>query len=177
MATSPLKIDGLKELENALSQLPDNVAKRALKRAVRAGANEIRKQVRALAPYRHVKRAIIIRQADRSGTSIYTVSDDVGVNLRVAPDYHWYEFGIPHSWTITAGSRVGKRLAPTGKKVLYSEDTKIVYGRQVVHPPLAARPFIRPGMVSGAQKATEALKRILSQAIFIESSKLARRTR
>lgn len=161
-----LKVDGLKELEHALTQLPDNVAKRALKKAVRAGANEIRKAVRARAPFRHVKRAIIVRQADRSGTSIYTVSDDVGVNLRVAPDYHWYEFGIPHSWTIKAKG-----------KGLYSLKTKIFYGRQVTHPPLSARPFMRPVAQEAMPKAVDAMKRLLAQAIIIEASKLAHRTR
>lgn len=161
-----LKVDGLKELEHALTQLPDNVAKRALKKAVRAGANEIRKAVRAGAPFRHIKRAIIVRQADRSGTSIYTVSDDVGVNLRVAPDYHWWEFGIPHSWTIKAR-----------KKWLYSEETKTLYGHQVTHPPLSARPFMRVGAQEAMPKAVDTMKRLLAQAIIIEAAKLARRTR
>ena len=166
-AQQNLKIDGLKELDRALGQLPDNVAKRALKKAVRAAANEVRKSVRAQAPYRHIKRAIIVRQADRSGTSIYTVSDDVGVNLRVAPDYHWYEFGIPHSWSIQ----------PKRKTILYSDQTKTFYGKQVIHPPQSARPFHRPGAQAGMPKALDTLKRMLAQAIIIEASKLARRTR
>lgn len=179
MILQKLRIDGLKELDNALRQLPDNVAKRALKRAVRAGANEIRKEIRARAPFRHIKQAIIVLQADRSGTSVYTVSYDIGINLKKgrprAPDWHWWEFGIPHSWSIVVGTRRGKRSVSTGKKVLSDGDQ--TYGKFTTHPPLRARPFFRPGAEAGAQKAVDVMKNTLAQAIIIEASKLARKVR
>jgi hypothetical protein len=177
-----LKIDGLKDLDKALSQLPDNVAKRALKKGVMAGAIEIRKEIRNRAPFRHIKRAIIVLQANRSGTSVYTVSYDIGINLKKgrprAPDWHWWEFGIPHSWTIVAGSRKGKRLVSTGKVKLYAEPLgKFLRKPQNIleHPPIAARPFLRPGVEAATPKALEALRRMLSQAIIMEASKLARK--
>jgi HK97 gp10 family phage protein len=161
----PLDVKGIKELDNALAQLPDRVAKTALKKAVRAAANEIRAEARTRAPHKHVRRAVIVRRENTRGTDQYTVTDDIGINVKVAPDWHWYEFGIPRSWEITAKQ----------KKSLYSAELKKFFGPEVTHPPLPATPFLRPAAAAAGPAALDTLKRALAQAIMIEASKLARK--
>ena len=171
----PLDVKGIKELDNALAQLPDRVAKTALKKAVRAAANEIRAEARTRAPHKHVRRAVIVRRADTRGTDQYTVTDDVGINVKVAPDWHWYEFGIPHTWTIEAGHT---KKGPTGKVKLYAAPIKKFLKKPqniLVHSPLPAKPFLRPAAAAAGPKALDTLKRALAQAIIIEASKLARK--
>lgn len=149
-----LEVKGLKDLDNILAQLPDRIAKKALRKAVRAGANEIKAEARRLAPHKHIKRAVVAKRANTRGAGIFTVTDDIGINLNVAPDWHWWEFGIPHSWTVS-----------TEKRSLYAEEIQKFLGKSVIHPPLSPRPFLRPAASSAAQRAVNKLQEVLAAAI------------
>jgi HK97 gp10 family phage protein len=149
-----LEIKGLKELDKILADLPDKLAKKALRKAVRAGAHEIKAEARARAPTKNIRRAIVAKRADTKGTSVFTVTDEIGVNLNVSKNWHWWEFGIPHSWEIS-----------TEKRSLYSKEELKFFGKSVTHPPFPAKPFLRPAVSAAAQRAVDKMSAVLASEI------------
>lgn len=62
-----VKVEGLKELNDRLTQLPNKLAKKVINKAMRAGARIIRDRAKALAPVRTgaIKRNIGVKRGQR----------------------------------------------------------------------------------------------------------------
>lgn len=162
-----LKVDvkGFKELEAALKQLPPNLAKRALERAVRAGAGIIRAEARRRAPADDgdLRKAIVVRK-DRHGPS--SVNYKVGVSYK-AYYAHMVEFGTdPH--TITLNKK-------NNRKVMRDKKTGKFYGKSVRHPGASAQPFLRPAFDETQDQVIRKVGEILAQSIAREATKFVGR--
>jgi HK97 gp10 family phage protein len=96
-----VKVEGLRELEQALGELPEAVAKRTLNRVLKRAAEPIRAAAAAAAPKRtgRLSKSIIVsprltrsqrRQAERHGFAEMFVGSK-------SPLAHLIEFGTAHS--------------------------------------------------------------------------------
>jgi HK97 gp10 family phage protein len=160
-----VQVTGLKELEETLKRLPDDLAVKALAQAVFAGAVVVRDEARRLCPVDtgNLRRSIRIKRKKRHGLRNATVLYQVGPGRsgKKGPDGkyatdgyygHMVEFGTaPH--VIKAGDKK-KRLGKKG-----------VFGRYVKHPGASARPFLRPAFDNSTDRVIEAMRARLAQAI------------
>lgn len=165
MDTDLRHIDGLAKLNDALKQLPDNVAKNILRRSVYAGAKVIRDNARDRAPVftgsvseghpppGTLKRSIVMKQiAALSGK---------------------------YRQTFFVAVRKGKKYQKQGKKGTLSQDAYyagwVEYGHVAKGgKSVPAHPFMRPAWDSGKDAALNAIRDSLKAGIAEESAKVAR---
>ncbi len=158
-----LKIEGLKELNHALKQLPRRAANRALKSSIRAGGRVVVKAARRNLPPNYVvlKKSLFVKVLRQGKYSINAlVGPRTGKDARYDGWYaHIVEFGAaPHEITIAT------------RNVLASQGQ--VFGTKVKHPGVAARPFFRPAFDGNIHQIIEAQRMKLWQAIEREANKL-----
>lgn len=149
------KIDGLKELNEALKRLPENVAKNVLRGATNAGASVIRKEAQQRAPVYTgnvgtghpppgtLKKSIIQRQRrDLSGLvkQVFNIGVRAGVTRDKAGNK---KLGAYYWWWVEFG---------TSK--------------------MAAKPFMRPAFEAQKLAAVEAIRKYLAERIPREAEKL-----
>lgn len=142
------KVDGLKALDDLLKQLPEQVAKRELVGAMRAGGNTIRKEAIARAPDSPKKQKYgdlreNIRVVGSGGRSAFGWADSnpnaaVTVRLTTGRAFwaKWVEFGR------------GPVKAKPGD--VLADGTKVL-GKEVAAA--APRPFMRPAYDAAAPRA------------------------
>lgn len=151
-------ISAFKDLEKLLKQLPEPLAKKALEDAARAGANLLRREIRARAPQGEgkLKRNILVKKNKRTK---YAVNYKVGVAGKIYYA-HFIEFGTsPHL------------IAAKRKKLL--TDGQEAFGKEVQHPGQSARPFLRPAVDAKGQEAIATFGQKLSETVLREATKLA----
>ncbi|RYF64041.1 MAG: HK97 gp10 family phage protein, partial [Comamonadaceae bacterium] len=142
-----VKVKGLAELNQFLSQLPAKVEANVLRGALRAGANVVADEVKTQAPVAtgELRDSFKVRTSSRKGVAMATVRTKVFYA-------RFIEFGV------AAHKIVGK-----ANGVLRFGDTTV---RVVDHPGIRPRPFMRPALDSKAGAATvaaaEYMKRRLS---------------
>lgn len=164
---------GLKELQEALKQLPDRIAKNVLRGAVSAGAAVVRKQVVANAP---LWTGPVGKGHPKPGTlkkSIY--QKQIG------------ELSNNVKQTFFVGARRGKGYREKGQDAYYA--SWVEFGHFFVPPRpkgvtrkahrkenrskfVPAHPFIRPAFESKKVEAVEAIKAYLEKRIPDEVAKL-----
>lgn len=178
-----MKVEGLAALEQALRQLPDKIAKNALRGAVYSGAKIIRDEARIMAPRysgrvskNHpppgtLKRSIITKHIpEQSGrerqTFFVTVRSgkryrNQGKKGNLSQDafyWRWVEFGHrvapPNS---RKNGRLRRASQPTGQSVIY----------------VPARPFMRPAFEARKYRAVETIKTYLLKRIDAEARQVA----
>lgn len=150
------ELKGFKELDKLLKQLPQEAAKKALEPAVRAGANVIRKEARANAPGKELKRHIIVKKSRRTQ---YSVTYQIGTTKK-AFYAHFFEFGTsPHL------IKVFKKKSLAGGGAFF--------GKEVQHPGQKAKPFLRPAMDTKRGEALQKIGEKLMETINKEAVKLA----
>ena len=137
-------ITGLKELQEALKQLPANIARNALRGAVNAGATVIRKEAQARAP------------------------KDTGVLRRALYQKQIRELSSAVQQTFFVGVRQGKSAKKTKKGTLDA-----FYGRFVEFgtSKMPARPFMRPAFEAQKGAAVAAIQAYLEKRIPEEVDK------
>ena len=139
---------GLNQLVQALKEQKGRIIKDA-KKAVRMGANIIRKEMRAKAPAktRYLRKSIQIKIDGRGGQVI----------AKIGPSSKAYwarfiEYGAsPHAIRIK-------------RKQILSDGTN-VFGREVAHPGVRPKPFIRPAFDTKVEEAKQAIADQLRQAL------------
>lgn len=145
-----VKIEGLEALKDALRELPERVARNALRAAVSAGAAEIRNEARNLAPVDtgEMKRDIQIKRE----------RDDRGV------------LSARYSVFVRSGKK--SRLVGKGRNV--GKDS--FYWRFVEFgtAKMAAHPFMRPAFEHKKEVAVQAIQDKLADRIAIEVQGLKR---
>ena len=184
-------ISGLKELQDALYQLPINIAKNALRGSVNAGAAVIRNQAKTNAPQYTGKVSEGHPPAGTLKRSIYTK--------------HINERSNPFKQVFFVGVRRGKKYQRQGKGGHLSQDAYYASWVEFGHfyaPPgkqgfatrrkamnavalnggritgsrfVIGHPFMRPAFETQKRNAVETIKNYLSLRIPLEIQKLNKR--
>lgn len=151
-------VQGLRELQDSLKKLPDNIARNVLRGAVGAGASVIRKEAQAKAPVYTgevskghpppgtLKRAIVQKQI-RELSSLFKQVFYVTV-------------------------RRGKKYTKQGKGSNLSQDAFYAAWVEWGTSKMPARPFMRPAFEAKKEAAVQAIKEYLTKRIPEEAAKL-----
>jgi HK97 gp10 family phage protein len=154
-----MNVAGLKELQDSLKQLPDNIARNVLRGSVNAGASVIANEAKAKAP-------------------VYTgpVSEGhppPGTLKRSIVQKQIKELSNLLQQTFFVTVRRGKKYQKQGKGGNLSQDAFyaawVEWGTAKMMP---ARPFMRPAFESKKEAAVEAIKDYLAKRIPLEAAKL-----
>ena len=157
-------IAGAAEMERLLKLLPEKVAERVTKNALRAGARVIRNEAKARsADDPELSGAVVVRSPTqrerRKGAALVVV----GIEQPVSRRAHLREFGTgPHT------------IRTKRKGVLADKETGAVFGTEVQHPGTPAEPFLRPAVDEGGKRAIDAIGKSMARGIDREAKKLAK---
>jgi len=150
------RIDGLRELNEALKQLPANVAKNVLRGATNAGAAVIRAEAKQRAPV-------------YTGSLISTDHPPPGTLKKSIVQRQVRELSSQVQQTIHIGVRSGKALKDKAGRSLDAYYWRFVeFGTSK----MAARPFLRPAFEAKKLAAIEAIKKYMAERIPREVEKL-----
>ena len=160
-------IAGLKELQDALQKLPENIAKNVLRGAVNAGAAIIRDEAKLKAPILHD--AIPEKSGPTQQTYFVTVrkgkklqgQGKKGNKSQDAYYASWVEFG---HWINTTGRAIGGGRGKDAKRA-----AAVAAGHNKY---VAAHPYMRPAYEAKKFDAVEAIKAYLQKRIPKEVEKL-----
>jgi len=138
-----VKVEGLAELEKRMRELEPKLAKAALRSAVNAGSQVIKKEAKALAPVntgRLARKAIYVARSRGESHS--------------------------HRETYKVGVRLGRKEAQKGMDAFYW--WYLEYGTKFI----SARPFMRPAFEKKKNEAFEAIKKKLKEKLDQITSRL-----
>lgn len=176
MANEAFRVDGLKELNAMLQQLPLRVEKNIMRTAIGAASRVVRDKAKELAPADSGQ----LRRSIRSGsTRVRRGKAQVAVTAAA-----WYarflEFGTA-SFYIGSGKTVGKpysipKRSRTGKvsrkKKALSFNGGDVAVNNVLHPGVRPQPFMRPAFDQSTGPAIEAFRQHVIARLAKEVGKL-----
>lgn len=151
-------VAGLKELQQALKELPDRISKNVLRGAVAAGAAIIRKEAIARAP---VYTGSVAEGHPPPGTlkrSIYQKQILEYSNLTQQMFY--------------VGVRHGKKYQKQGKKRNLSQDAYYAKWVEFGTSKMPAHPYLRPAFEAKKNDAVQSIKDYLAKRIPEEAAKL-----
>lgn len=98
------------------------------------------------------KRFLVINGAVDTGHLLNSVGSDVhGLSAVIGPTAEYgpvIEYGVPHPYVIRARD---------GGLLRFEVDGQIVYAREVTHPPVPPRPYMRPAADKNEQPFVDAL--------------------
>ena len=154
-------VDGLKELQAALKELPERIARNVLRGSVNAGATVIRKEAQARAP--------VSVGPKRQGQS------PPGTLKRALYQKQIRELSSLVKQTFIVSVRKGKQYRNQGKKGNLSQDAYYARFVEFGTAKMAARPFLRPAFEARKTDAVAAIKAYLERRIPEEVTKLPRR--
>jgi HK97 gp10 family phage protein len=139
-----VRIDGLKELGEALKGLRLDMAQKAARQAVAAGASVVRAQARKNAPVDtgNLQKAIVMKRKRNTN-----LTEEYGVSVRV-------------------GKKSDVTRAKAGKGAL-GKDAYYARFLEFGTVKLPAKPFLTPALSQNVQKATEAMKTRLAKRIAV----------
>lgn len=149
---------GLKELQQALKQLPDRIAKNALRGSVSAGAAVIRKEARDHAP--------VYQEQVQAG------HPPAGTLKRAVYQKQINELSNAVKQTFFVGVRAGKKYQKQGKNGQLSQDAYYASWIEFGTSKMSARPFMRPAFEGKKTAAVEAIRAYLEKRIPEEVAKL-----
>ena len=149
-----LQVKGLAELHKVLQNLPEELEKKVLRNALRAGANEFKKAAQAKVPVKSgaLRKSIRVKTSARKGR--YRLKATVTAGNAEAFYAHMVEFGTASYYT-GSGKSVGApyEIKPAKSKALaflgMARDA-------VVHPGIHPQPFMRPAFDAGSEAAINA---------------------
>lgn len=154
-------VAGLKELQAALKELPQRIARNVLRGAVGAGAAVIRNEAKARAP---------ISTGDRGAGH-----PSPGTLRRAIYQKQIRELSSAVKQTFYVGVRKGKQYRGQGKKGNLSQDAYYAKFVEFGTAKMAARPFMRPAFEAKKGEAVQAIKDYLAKRIPEEVDKLRRK--
>lgn len=170
------EVTGMRELDRALSVLPDNIAQKVLRQAVAAGASVMKREAKRRCPKRtgRLAKSIAMKfkrigRGSRRGRVFY----QVGPKEKYA---HLVEFGTgPHIIKPNATRRVILRLRGEKVSEYWGLGYKGRFGKKVKHPGATAQPFLRPAFDESANQMISAMQKRIKRGIEAEARKLARK--
>lgn len=157
------KIEGAKELDDLLKQLPGRVAGRVAANSLRSGARIIRDEAKRQVPVDtgDLQKSIKVltgRTAKRDSRIVH-----VGVFGKDSRLAHLVEFGT-----------AAHRIATKTKQVLaFLVGYSRVYARSVQHPGAKEKPFLRPAADAKVGEVVAEIGRVIGDGIEREAVKLA----
>ena len=157
MADIKVEIEGLKELQAALLELPKKTAKNALRSAVNAGASVIRKDAR--------KRAPVYTGPVSAG------HPPPGTLKRSVIQKYIRELSNDFQTTFYVTVRKGKKYREQGKKGNLSQDAFYAYFVEYGTAKMTAKPFLRPAFEATKDEALQAMMAKLKERIEQEAGK------
>lgn len=177
-----MNITGLKELGQALKQLPDNVGKNVLRGAVRAGAKVLTDAIIAKAPLYSgpdkriipgiIKKSVYMKHIDQESNvqhQVFFVSVRKGKKQQAkgmdAFYWTWVEFG---HHVVPRVAKGGAKLSV--RRAAVTSGSSIVSGAQYVLP----HPFFRPAFEATKEQSAKAIREYLATRIPLEAAKLGR---
>ena len=162
MSMVTIKVEGLKELQKALKELPLEIQKRPLRSAVSAGAKVIADEAINKAPVGETGNLIKSLYRYRSRRQSPTGKETFLVGVRKGKG-------------IYGNTRLNRRLGRVGKK--YQTQGEAYYWRFVEFgtSKMPAQPFLRPAFESAKERAVQVMKERLGKAIELQARKLARK--
>ena len=181
------RIVGAREMARVLKQLPDEIRKRALATAARAGARVIQAEATARFRVSGAGTDRLLQITAQRGSNANAVTFAVTPTKK-----KWFlrflEFGTrPHvikpgrkarrALAQKFGSRLGRQIAKRtnsdAQGVLANIATGQIFGRIVHHPGIAARHPLESAVNDKAQEAIDAMGKTLGPAIERAAKKLA----
>ena len=155
-----VRIDGLADLERALRELPDRVAKNGLRASVYAGAKVIRDEARQRAP--------------KAAQALGPNQPPPGTLKRSVIMKHVPELSGQTRQTFFVLVRHGKKYRKQGKKGNLSQDAWYWRFVEFGTRKMRARPFLRPALEAKRREAVQAMKERLADRIEREAKALKR---
>lgn len=187
MSFASIKIDGFKELEHALTELPQEVGKKILVDSLKLGGEDIRAAITVRTPVGKtsknpgtLRRSITLRPHGHRGYTgnWFATSQGAGFQFDIGPEYskarkgyhgHLVERGTkPHE--IIAGMkyrtyRSGRMSARMTKKTVLADKKRgLWFGKQVTIS-AQAKPFLKPGFAASKDTAVRTIHNKLSRDI------------
>lgn len=153
-------IDGLKELDRALQQLPDRIASNGLRASVYAGAKVVRDEAKLRAP--------------KAAKSLGPDQPPPGTLKRSVIMKQIRELSGQDRQTFFVTVRHGKKYRKQGKKGNLSQDAWYWRFIEFGTRKMAARPFLRPALDSKRVEAAMAMKKRLQERIAKAAAELRR---
>ena len=151
-------IKGLSELSAALKELPNRIARNALRQSVARGAVVIRDEAKARAPV---------------STTPPAPGDPLpGTLKRSIVIKHDKDRSILTSQTYVVAVRQGKKYRNQGKKGNRSQDAYYWRWVEFGTVKMAARPFMRPAFEAQKEAAVQEIARVLAERIAQEAQTL-----
>lgn len=154
-------VQGLKELNDALKQLPERIAKNALRAGVYAGAKVIRDEAKMKAP--------------RYTGPVSQGHPPPGTLKRSIIMKHIPEQSGLYRQTFYVTVRSGKQYRNQGKKGNLSQDAYYWRWVEFGTAKMSAKPFLRPAFEGQKTGALDAIKNKLAARIEEEAAKLGRK--
>lgn len=165
MADEFMYVSGLKELAAAMRELPERVARNALRAAVNAGATVIKKKVRLSAPKdTGFLKEEIHQKHIRKESNAHQQTYYVGVRI----------YKIKYS--NTKFNRRKGRITQAGESLKTYDQNGAFYWRYLEFgtSKMAARPFLRPAFEQGKEDAVTAIAKRLDERIQKHAKDLAK---
>lgn len=156
-----MHVQGLKELNDALKQLPERIAKNALRAGVYAGAVVIRDEAKIKAP---VYTGPVSQGHPPPGTLKRSII------IKHIPE----QSGL-YKQTFYVTVRQGKQYRNQGKKGNLSQDAYYSRWVEFGNAKMSARPFLRPAFEGKKTSAVDAIKNKLATRVEEEAAKLGRK--
>lgn len=165
----------MKELDRALSVLPDKLAAKVLRQAVAAGAGAMKRAAKSRCPRRTGKLSKSIKfkykrigRGSRAGRVYY----QVGPSERYG---HLVEFGTTaHVIKPSLSRRIKKKARGEAVSEYWGLGKDGRFGKKVDHPGGTAKPFLRPAFDESRDEIIGAMRRRISIGIEREARKLAK---
>lgn len=157
MANVTVEIEGLKELQAKLLELPQKVAKNALRSAVNAGASVIRKEAKQRAPQYTGK--------------VSAGHPPPGTLKRSVISKYIRELSNNFQSTFFVTVRKGKKYRGQGKKGDKSQDAYYAYFVEYGTSKMTAKPFLRPAFEAKKEEALQAMVSKLKERLDEEAAK------
>jgi HK97 gp10 family phage protein len=151
-------VQGLRELQAALKELPQRIAKNVLRGAVSAGAAVIRKEAQLKAP---VYTGPVAAGHPPPGTLKRSI-----VQKQIQ------ELSSLFSQVFFVTVRYGKKYQKQGKKGALTQDAYYAAMVEWGTSKMPAKPYMRPAFESKKEAATAAIKEYLEKRIPLEAAKL-----
>ncbi len=151
-------VKGLRELSDALRQLPDRIARNALRQSVAAGAAVIRKDAQSRAPV--------------ASKPLPAATPPPGTLKRSILIRHAKELSSLVSQTYVVGVRHGKKYRGQGKKGNLSQDAYYWRWVEFGTVKMRAQPFLRPAFEANKQLAVQVIAEYLAKRIPQEAANL-----
>lgn len=157
-----VKIDGLKELQNALEQLPKEIQGRPLRSAVSAAAKVVVDDVKTRVP---------VGETGNLKTAVYRYRS----RRNSATGRETFFVGIRQGKAQYKDTAYNRRKGRVGKS--YKTAGEAYYWRflEFGTAKMQARPFLRPAFEAQKSRAVEVMKERLGKAIQTQAKKLAKK--